>query len=259
MTDNSRVCGIDVSHYNGEIDWDRVADSNIRFAFAKASQGADSSQPFYTDPMFAVNWPKMKAAGLVRGAYHFVGLPMPGTPKEKWNDDLHREIDHFLDVIGTLEPEDFPPALDFEDGDSPGRWKQLLSTDRAGALSIVRELIQYTFRQCGVLPVIYTGNFWWQQLGDPDPVHDNLAFGEAALWFAQYPVVNDNQLADFGALTATQPRHIPKVWGSRWNFWQFSSKGKLAPALAGNFDLDVFNGTLDDLKKLTIGAAPPIT
>ncbi len=222
----------------------------------------------------------MKDARLVRGAYHFVGLPLSTTPQAKWNDDLHREIDHFLQTVGPLDPGDLPPALDLEDGDSPSRWRQLIESDRQGALSIVRELIRYTTRQSnGVKPIIYTGSFWWSELRDPDPDDDNMPFGDSALWFAQYPAVHTpvpipgSQVAtDLGeassfeeyastpALSAGHPKRIPKVWGGpaapNWSFWQFSSFGRMAPAITGLVDLDVFNGTLEGLTKLTIGAAP---
>ena len=118
--------------------------------------------------MFAGNWPAMKAAGIIRGAYHFVGLPLPSTSPSNWNDDIHSQVDHSLAAIGPLQSGDLPPALDFEDGDSPARWKALISSNRAGALAIVREFIAYTTAQLGgTKPIIYTGNFWWGELGDP--------------------------------------------------------------------------------------------
>jgi GH25 family lysozyme M1 (1,4-beta-N-acetylmuramidase) len=272
----TRIRGIDVSHHNGKIDWLKVATCGVDFALAKASEGSDPGTSWYTDPTFATNWQGIKDAGLVRGAYHFVGLPLPVTPKAKWNDDLHRQIDHFFQVVGSLD-EALPPVLDFENGDSPLRWQQLMSTDRPGALAIVRELISYTKQQAGVSPIIYTGSFWWDELGDPDPVRDNMAVGDCPLWFAQYPRIHQplalpgspgktdsGEAASFGeydatpSLTAGTPSHIPKVWGgaagSKWSFWQFSSFGVLPAGIAGYVDLDVFRGSLEDLQELTLTA-----
>jgi lysozyme len=270
----TRIHGIDVSHNNGKINWPSVAGMGISFAFAKATEGSDATKPWYTDPTFLTNWQAMKDAGLVRGAYHFVGLPLIGTPKATWNDDLHRQIDHFLNVVGPLDDDDLSPALDFEDGDSPQRWQQLIQSDRQGALAIVRELIAYTQLQLnGRMPIIYTGNFWWGELGDPDPQSDSMNFGACPLWFAQYPRVHQpaslpgspgltdqGEAANFDeyeanpSLSTGNPAHIPKVWGGaqnpQWSFWQFSSFGILPPGVAGYVDLDVFNGSLDDLSEL---------
>jgi GH25 family lysozyme M1 (1,4-beta-N-acetylmuramidase) len=275
------IAGIDVSHDNGVIDWPRVPGLGVTFAFAKATQGADPSKPWYTDKMFATNWPAMQDAGIIRGAYHFIGLPLTTTPKGQWNDDLHRQIDHFLATVGPLGPNDLPPVLDLENGDSPQRWRQLIQSDREGALGIVRELIQYTTEQLDpVKPILYTGSFWWSDLGDPDADADGMPFGDYVLWFAQYPSVHtpgalprssgatdQGEASSFDEYSATPslssglPKHIPKVWGGpanpRWNIWQFSSFGSLAPAVTGFVDLDVFNGNLDQLNALTAGAVSP--
>ncbi len=272
-----RTQGIDVSHHNGSVDWNKVAAAGVQFAFAKASQGADASKPWYNDATFGTNWHGMKDAGIIRGAYHFVGLPLVTTPKANWNDDIHRQIDHFLTNIGPLEDADLPPVLDLEDGDSPERWRSLIATDRKGALSIVRELITYTKQQTGgINPILYTGSFWWSELGDPDPVRDDMRFGDCVLWFAQYPRVHmpiplpgspgatdsgeASSFAEYAAspsLASGQPKHIPKTWGApttpRWNIWQFTAFGTLPPAVRGFVDLNVFNGSLEELKKCRIG------
>src|SRR5262249_34286320 len=58
--------GIDVSHYQGTIDWAAVNDGGIGFAFMKATEGLT-----FVDSTFAANWSGAKAHGVVRGAYHF--------------------------------------------------------------------------------------------------------------------------------------------------------------------------------------------
>ena len=60
------IQGIDVSHYQGSINWTSVKNSGKTFAFCKATEGTT-----YTDPTFATNWAAMKNVGLIRGAYHF--------------------------------------------------------------------------------------------------------------------------------------------------------------------------------------------
>jgi len=272
---DSRARGIDVSHYNQAIDWSKVAQAGICFAFAKASQGVD---PAKDDPTFSGHWQGMKDAGIIRGAYHFVGLPSPSTPQSQWNDDIHRQIDHFLGLVGPPQAGDLPPALDFEDGDSPARWKALIASNPAAALSIVREFISYTMSQLGATkPIIYTGNFWWGELGNPNSVQDNMPFSACPLWLAQYPCslhspvtvagppgsTDQGEARDFteyaAHLDGRQPLHVPKVWGGPgapvWKFWQFSEYGSM-PDLAGGFlDLSVFNGSVEDLQRFCIPSA----
>ena len=57
--------GVDVSLHQGVIDWRRVAADGVSFAYIKATEGGD-----HTDPLFAGNWERAARAGLQRGAYH---------------------------------------------------------------------------------------------------------------------------------------------------------------------------------------------
>ncbi len=64
------IKGIDVSHWQGTIDWDKVKVAGIKFAIIKAG-GSDAG--FYTDSKWEVNYMGAKAAGIPIGAYYFVG------------------------------------------------------------------------------------------------------------------------------------------------------------------------------------------
>jgi lysozyme len=90
--------GIDVSHHQGRIEWDRVAQDDISFAYIKATEGRD-----FVDGRFAENWNGAEAAGLQRGAYHFFTLCTGGVQQAK----------NFL----RAAPKDrnaLPPAVDLE-------------------------------------------------------------------------------------------------------------------------------------------------
>src|SRR5207302_823289 len=78
----ARVLGIDVSHYQGTINWPAVFASGERFAFEKATEGVT-----YTDPKFVTNMLAGKAAGVLMGAYHFA-RPL--------NNSAADEAAHFL-------------------------------------------------------------------------------------------------------------------------------------------------------------------
>ncbi|HEV3471189.1 MAG TPA: GH25 family lysozyme, partial [Pyrinomonadaceae bacterium] len=97
----SRLLGIDVSHYQGGVNWEAVKAAGCAFAFAKATEGAG-----VTDPFFHANWAGMKAAGLLRGAYHFF------RPAQ----DAAQQAAHFLSTV-QLQPGDLPPVLDVETAD----------------------------------------------------------------------------------------------------------------------------------------------
>jgi GH25 family lysozyme M1 (1,4-beta-N-acetylmuramidase) len=66
----AKIKGIDVSHWQGTIDWDRVKAAGIKFAIIKAG-GSDAG--FYTDSKWEANYTGAKAAGIPIGAYYFVG------------------------------------------------------------------------------------------------------------------------------------------------------------------------------------------
>lgn len=95
---HARAQGIDVSHYQGAIDWNLVVRSGMAFAFIKATEGTAD-----IDPQFLANWLGANAAGLLRGAYHSY---RPG-------EDPRRQAMNFLKVV-QLGPGDLPPVLEVE-------------------------------------------------------------------------------------------------------------------------------------------------
>lgn len=90
--------GIDVSSHQGSIDWGRVADDGIEFAYVKATEGGD-----FVDERFGANWEGAAAAGLDRGAYHFFTLCTAGDVQAR----------HFL-AVAPPEDDALPPAVDLE-------------------------------------------------------------------------------------------------------------------------------------------------
>jgi lysozyme len=90
--------GIDVSHHQGDIDWARVADDDITFAYIKATEGGD-----FVDTQFADNWEQAGANGVDRGAYHFFTLCRPGL----------EQAENFLRVMPS-DLKALPPAVDLE-------------------------------------------------------------------------------------------------------------------------------------------------
>lgn len=92
------VRGIDVSHHQGEIDWQKVAQNDVAFAYIKATEGTD-----FKDKAFSQNWRQAKSAGLAHGAYHFFSYCSGGADQAV----------NFLETIPLTEVM-LPPVLDIE-------------------------------------------------------------------------------------------------------------------------------------------------
>jgi lysozyme len=103
--DEFPVQGIDVSHHQGEIDWPRLRGGGMRFAYIKASEGAD-----FVDEDFRASWDGATAAGLVPGPYHYFTLCTPGAAQGA----------HFIAVAPRSAAPSLPPAVDLEYGGNCG-------------------------------------------------------------------------------------------------------------------------------------------
>ena len=101
---SEEIRGIDVSHWQGEINWSEVVKSDIAFAMIKAG-GSDSG--FYTDSKFERNYQGAKNNGVSVGVYYFVG---PGFVSE---EDGIADANRFLNIIEGKTFE-MPIALDLE-------------------------------------------------------------------------------------------------------------------------------------------------
>jgi len=132
------IQGIDISRYQGNVDFPRVYASGAHFVFIKATEGAD-----YVDPNFADNWRRAKAAGMPRAAYHFMFWCRTATEQARW---FEKNVPN--------DPDALPPILDVEWNNHSPSCTQKLTPDQAFArLSMMLQLMeQYT----GKLPIIYT-------------------------------------------------------------------------------------------------------
>jgi lysozyme len=94
--------GVDVSHWDGSVNWAAVKAAGVRFAFAKATEGTGT-----VDNTFATNWAGMKAQGIIRGAYHFFH---PG-------ESASAQASLVADTVGALGADDLPIVCDLETTD----------------------------------------------------------------------------------------------------------------------------------------------
>jgi len=158
------VHGVDVSRWQGDIDWAKLRSQGANFAYIKATDGGD-----HLDPMFKKNWRAAAQAGLRRGAYHFF----------YWCRTADEQADWFIRNVPRVEGA-LPPVIDVE-------WNGESSCKRRPSPEKVREKMQVFMDKLeahyGQRPIIYTA---------PDFYRDNLrgAFENYPFWLravAQHP------------------------------------------------------------------------
>ncbi|WP_266366897.1 glycoside hydrolase family 25 protein [Tellurirhabdus rosea] len=195
-----RIHGIDVSHHNKKINWEKVQamraegldgqDVRLQFVFIKATEGAT-----LVDRHFKQNWREAGKVGLKRGAYHFY------HPRR----DPEKQARNFIKTV-TLESGDFAPVLDFElDRGIP---HDKLIADLKTWLDLVED-------EYGVKPIIYTNSHFYRMY-----IAGHL--DNYPLWIADY---SREHLRDY--------REKPLY------FWQHN-KGGAVSGIRGPVDFNVF-------------------
>lgn len=202
------IHGIDISHYQGHIDWDQLRSARIggyplRFIICKSTEGSSKLDENFND-----NFYNARENGFIRGAYHFwSNLTSPRSQAQYFLAKVH------------LEQGDLPPVLDVEykpKDMTVAEFQQRVLT----WLHVVED--HYNAK-----PIIYTYyKFKLQYLSGP-------RFEDYPYWLAHY--------------------YVDKVqYPGPWKFWQHTDAGRL-PGIRGEVDLNVYNGSYYDLRKLTIG------
>jgi lysozyme len=151
------VKGVDVSVFQGAIDWPTAKATGLDFAIARISDGT------FLDTDFATNWAGMKSAGLVRGAYQFFE---PG-------EDPTTQANIVISAVGKLGAGDLPVTADME------------VTGGQSAATIVAHLqtwVAAVQAGTGKAPMIYTALGYW------DGSVSSTAFGNLPLWAANWGV-----------------------------------------------------------------------
>ena len=154
--DGPTTLGIDVSKWQGTVDWDAVAADGVEFAFIRVSHGTNT-----IDQFFAANWEGAREAGVLRGAYQYFE---PGQ-------NAITQADILLDKMGPLQPGDLPPVIDVE---STG------GKSAAQVAAAVKQWVDHVEAELGVKPIIYTGRFFWQDFVKTSD------FADYPLWIAHY-------------------------------------------------------------------------
>ncbi|HSD87024.1 MAG TPA: GH25 family lysozyme [Kofleriaceae bacterium] len=203
------VKGIDVSYYQGTINWTSVKADGVKFAFIRASDGLNT-----IDSKFAANWSGSRSAGVKHGAYQFF---RPGQ-------DAIAQADLLLQKIGgKLEADDLPPVIDVEASDGQSA---------ATITSKVKAWVKHVKAAIGRDPIIYTGFYFWRDsVGAPD-------ITTSSLWHAQYTTASCPNIAppwtNWAIWQYSSSGTVSGISGdvdmNRWNGDQASLDAFLGPA-----------------------------
>nr|WP_020640613.1 GH25 family lysozyme [Amycolatopsis balhimycina] len=161
--------GMDVSHYQGTVDWGAAAGQGAKFAYMKATESTT-----YVDPQFTTNFAGSANAGLLRGAYHF-GLPDTSTGAA--------QAQYFLSHGGgwVADGKTLPPVLDIEYNPySTQDWAGYCYNMTPAQVSAwISDFVTTIHDRTNRWPVIYTTNGWWTHC-----TANNPNFANDPLWIA---------------------------------------------------------------------------
>jgi GH25 family lysozyme M1 (1,4-beta-N-acetylmuramidase) len=156
VSNSEYIFGIDISHYQGNIDWDEVRTSHhpIEFVFIRSTMGADGK-----DTEYSSNWKKAQEKGYIRGAYHYY----------RPNENSTKQFNNYAASVQLIS-KDFAPILDIE---RPSKFGP--DNLRAGVLN----WLQLAEKKYGKKPVIYTGRTFYNR-------YLKGHVGGYPLWIASY-------------------------------------------------------------------------
>ncbi|MBM9507804.1 peptidoglycan-binding protein [Streptomyces sp. KK5PA1] len=182
--------GLDVSGYQGNVDWTTVKNNGASFAYVKATEGTT-----YTSPNFSQQYTGSRNVGLIRGAYHFA-LPS--------NSSGTAQADFFVANGGGWSNDGWtlPPALDIEYNPYGATCYGL---SQSAMVSWIRAFSNEVHTKTGRYPTIYTTTDWWTTC-----TGNNSGFGTTnPLWIARY---------------STSVGTLPAGWSAQ-SIWQYADSG----------------------------------
>lgn len=205
------VIGVDVSVYQGDIDWRNLKNEGVRFAFIKATEGTS-----LIDRNFKYNWRKAHRTGIKTGAYHFMSYDSPGDVQAQ----------HFIKTVGNKWGM-MPPVVDVEFYDeyltnNPSKDKMY---------SVLDAFLEEVEKEYRVKPIIYTNLSIYNKyisgrydgypiwISSPDSILDKLPDGRSWL-FCQHTFTGTSPSIEGGNVYVDY-----NVFnGSKWEFRKYDGK-----------------------------------
>jgi len=233
------VQGIDVSHHNSKVDFERVVADGNEFVFIRFGDGKD------TDKLFKVHVANARKTRIRKGYYRYLRADRDGKAQAVLDLAL-------LDSIGGFDHGDLTVACDIEHGiakDLPGGeydeddldlygdiHPDLWATEALEYMAVMKEGLEK--RGWGRILFIYTGQFFHYKLSQHPERRDLAeAFAAYPLWVPSYGTRNPIMPVD------REDRGFPWAW---WTIWQISGHGSI-PGLPGEFDINLWRGTSADI------------
>jgi GH25 family lysozyme M1 (1,4-beta-N-acetylmuramidase) len=188
----AQVPGMDVSGYQGNVDWPAAYKAGARFAYVKATEGTD-----YQNPYFAQQYNGSYKAGMVRGAYHFA------QPNKSSGT---AQADYFIKHGGgwTNDGKTMPPMLDIEYNPNGDKCYGLSPSAMVGW---VKSFSSRIHQRTGRYPMLYTTTDWWKS-----------CTGNSSTFGSTHPL--------FVARYANHVGPLPNGW-KYYTLWQYSDSGKV--------------------------------
>jgi GH25 family lysozyme M1 (1,4-beta-N-acetylmuramidase) len=202
--------GIDVSHYQGTINWSSVKAAGIQFAYIKATEGTS-----YKDPTFNSNYLNAYYAKVIRGAYHFARPDLSSGATQ---------AAYFASSGGAWSADNLtlPGMLDLEGG----CYGKSVSAMQSWILDFYNTYKSRTTRDI----VLYTSPSWW-----------NTCTGGWSGMYSRSPLFVAHWTT---ASSPTIPSGFPY-----WTFWQYTDAGSVS-GISGAVDRDRFSAGPDRLLAL---------
>lgn len=200
------VKGIDISKYNGEVDWDKVAASGVKYAYIRAGVRGYVSGEIVKDDTFDDNVEKAKAAGLDVGVYIF---------SQAVNEEEAREEADF--ILENIEGKDInlPIVCDIEKIDNPDTEPRTLSLTQEERTNVAKAFCD-RISEAGYTPMIYGNLYTFLKILDMTQLEDYDK------WFADY--ISDEDRSPYFAY--------------KFRVWQYASDAA-CPGIEGKCDVNI--------------------
>lgn len=156
---NDKIFGVDISEYQGKIDWPEVSHINVEFpvdfVFVRATMGERNK-----DRRFKKNWKGAQERNKLRGAYHYF----------RPNENSVKQAQNFINTV-ELEAGDLPPVLDIEERPK----HQSMDSLKVG----LKRWLDKVEAHYKVKPIVYSGDSYFSDFLEKE-------FADYTLWIANY-------------------------------------------------------------------------
>ena len=233
--------GIDVSHHQSYINWSQVANSGVKFAYIKATEGylpLNTSESVLIsknalDSSFKENIQNSIANNVFSGLYHFARPDL-----NKGLSGAENEAKHFVRFAKHYyqNNEMLPPVVDVENPNNVN-FKNIYNSSDLSAW--IKKWLETVESELGIKPIVYTYGGYHSYLS---------GLNDYELWVARYPTNN----GEFRTLDWFDIQYRPTSGSWKdWTIWQYTSSGAnyVDGVNSKGLDRNVFRGTLNAMKQ----------